>query len=502
MPGRRVATIVTLLFAVLAMAHVGSPDTFFSGQAGPYPVRVSVRLPGAVPGLAQISVRLPGTPPELIQRVSVQAIQWDLGPEGAPRPDPARVVPGDRELYAAELWLMVPTSYRVHVAIEGSNGRGIAVVPVLALATAQREMPPALGFMLAGLGLFLAVGLLTIVGAASRESTIPPGQAIASRDRRRARMAMCIAAGVLVLAVWGGRAWWNLEAFEYARFRLYRPFDAKASVSETGGRRTLSLTVNDARWPPPAGNVLTRYNALMPDHGKLMHMFLVREPGLDAFAHLHPVPRTVTPQAFDAVLPPLPGGNYNVYGDIVHESGYAQTLVAKTFVPGSQVNDGRRNYATDSDPDDSWFAGASVDEGPAPVFAAPDGVTIAWDRGSAPIVAREERLLTFKVRDSDGSPTALEPYMGMAGHAVVASEDGSVFAHLHPQGSISMAAMQVFEARAGDASASPHAAHGGTTGSEITIPYGFPKPGGYRLWVQVKRAGRVITAGFKLTVVG
>ena len=35
------------------MAHVGSPDTFFTGKAGPYPVRVTVRLPGVIPGLAQ-----------------------------------------------------------------------------------------------------------------------------------------------------------------------------------------------------------------------------------------------------------------------------------------------------------------------------------------------------------------------------------------------------------------------------------------------------------------
>src|SRR6266850_892325 len=80
---------------------------------------------------------------------------------------------------------------------------------------------------------------------------------------------------------------------------------------------------------PPAA---ARYNALMPDHGKLMHLFLVREPGLDAFAHLHPVARTPASLAFDAELPPLPQGRYRVYGDIVHESGYAQTLVARVDV--------------------------------------------------------------------------------------------------------------------------------------------------------------------------
>jgi len=46
------------LVAVSTMAHVGSPDTFFVGDAGPYPVRVSVRLPGVIPGRAQVSVRI------------------------------------------------------------------------------------------------------------------------------------------------------------------------------------------------------------------------------------------------------------------------------------------------------------------------------------------------------------------------------------------------------------------------------------------------------------
>ena len=42
------------------MAHVGSPDTFFGGKAGPYDVRVTVRLPGVIPGRAQVTVRVAG----------------------------------------------------------------------------------------------------------------------------------------------------------------------------------------------------------------------------------------------------------------------------------------------------------------------------------------------------------------------------------------------------------------------------------------------------------
>lgn len=120
-------------------------------------------------------------------------------------------------------------------------------------------------------------------------------------------------------------------------------------------------------------------------------------------------------------------------------------------------------------------------------------MTITWQRG-APLVAREERLLTFVARNADGSAVPLEPYMGMLAHAAVTNLDGSVFAHLHPSGSISMAALQKFEG------IDPHAAHRASGGSEVSIPYAFPEPGRYRLWIQMKRAGQVVTGAFDVNV--
>lgn len=134
MTGWRARAAVAVL-AAASMAHVGSPDTFFAGKAGPYDVRVSVRLPGVIPGRAQIAVRLVGATGPEERRVTVRAGQWNVGLNGAPPPEVATPVPGDPELYAAELWFMTASSYQMAVAIDGPSGSGSVLVPVLAFAT-------------------------------------------------------------------------------------------------------------------------------------------------------------------------------------------------------------------------------------------------------------------------------------------------------------------------------------------------------------------------------
>jgi hypothetical protein len=116
--------------AVPAIAHVGSPDTWFEGAAGPYPVRVVVRSPGVVPGLAEIDVRVLAGRAE---HVTVQLYGWNVGPNG-PAPDEAKPVPGDPALWSVGLWFMESTSYGVHL-VSDRRGRGTVVIPVQAVAT-------------------------------------------------------------------------------------------------------------------------------------------------------------------------------------------------------------------------------------------------------------------------------------------------------------------------------------------------------------------------------
>jgi hypothetical protein len=89
-----------------------------------------------------------------------------------------------------------------------------------------------------------------------------------------------------------------------------------------------------------------------------------------------------------------------------------------------------------------------------------------------------------------------------------------VYVHLHPMGTITTAARDVFRAiDRGDTTATgrlrldtagnAHAtmASATSTPAAIEFPYAFPKSGSYRLFVQVKRNGHILTGAFAITVV-
>jgi hypothetical protein len=62
-----------------------------------------------------------------------------------------------------------------------------------------------------------------------------------------------------------------------------------------------------------------------PDHGHLMHLFLLKWPGRDRIYHLHPTQAATG--YFESELPTLPKGVWRICGDIVHDNGLAETAV-------------------------------------------------------------------------------------------------------------------------------------------------------------------------------
>ena len=177
----RVAAVAAVV--VICSAHVGSPDAWFEGNAGPYHVVVQIATPGVVPGVANVFARVGGAG---VEQVTMQANRYDAL-AAAPPPEVAQPVEGEAGLYAAPLWIMSGGSNSVTVNVRGSLGEGKAVVPVVVVANRRLALDPKLGVALTIVGVFLFVGFITIIGAAVREAVLAPGEAPDARRKWKAR---------------------------------------------------------------------------------------------------------------------------------------------------------------------------------------------------------------------------------------------------------------------------------------------------------------------------
>src|SRR2546425_3967365 len=92
-----------LLLPIAAWAHVGSPNVFFEGQAGAWPLRVIIRPPAALPGLAQVDVRVAT---QGVTNVLLQADLYASGHEATPAPVAAAPVAGETNVFNGALWLL------------------------------------------------------------------------------------------------------------------------------------------------------------------------------------------------------------------------------------------------------------------------------------------------------------------------------------------------------------------------------------------------------------
>jgi hypothetical protein len=217
---------------------------------------------------------------------------------------------------------------------------------------------------------------------------------------------------------------------------------------------------------------------LVPDHGHLAHMFLVKDD-LGAIAHVHPAPINDTELAND--LPALPAGHYHAFVDIVRGDGLPVTGIGELAIP-------ELSCGPPSGDDATWTGTGD----PARARLA-DGTTMVWNR--PPVLHAGVALaLAFHIEGAD----TIEPYTGMAGHAAIVRRDFGVFAHLHPSGSVAMPALALAQGGDGAGMAGmPGMTHGEhPLPPDVAFPYGFPSPGDYRIFVQVRRGGRVLTGAF------
>jgi hypothetical protein len=455
------AYLLLLLCVGLAKAHVGSPDVFYEGKAGPYAAMVTIRPPAVIPGIAEVEIRIPA---DGVREVRVVPLPLTgVGSEHPPTPDVAKRDVGDPHFFTSSVWLMAFGSYQVRIEIDGEQGTGKLSVPVPAIASLISKMPRGMGVTLAFMMVLLAGGLVTIVGSSVREAGLAPGTAPGAQQRRAAWITMgasSLVVGALIVLEF---RWWNLDEGDYLR-HVYKPLTLTAKID----RNRISLSLTDPGWFQ-----FRKTDDFIPDHGHLMHLFVIRMPGMDRMWHLHP--EMNDDGKFGLDLPDMPAGSYKLFADVVHGNGFPETLVADITLP--EVH-GRALSGDDADGRAAPIGGTEHTVS----SLLRDGYRMVWVNGNAPLKARAATQFVFRLEDASGKPASdMQLYMGMVGHAEFVSDDASVFAHVHPDGSVPMAALMLTKM--------PMQHQHGDVPAMVSFPYGFPKPGRYRIFVQMQRKG-------------
>ncbi|PYU29782.1 MAG: hypothetical protein DMG31_15980 [Acidobacteria bacterium] len=481
-----------------ACAHVGSPDVFVEGNAGPYKLFVTVRVPQVIPGIAEIEIRSESNDVSAIRIAPMQLT--GPGSQYPPAPEAAERSKDDPQFFRGSLWLMEFGSLQVRIEAEGTKGKGLLAVPIPAIAQRTLPMQRSLGLLLFVLMIVLSLAMISIVAAAVREGNLAPGAPAPAARERRVRLAAGIGGFVVAAVLTVGGLWWRADARQYAS-HIYTPPEIEALISANGQlilrAKPIRMTSGNPRRPAD----WIDFQDLILDHEHWMHLFLIRRPGMNVFWHLHP--ERAGSGSFTQNLPAMPAGHYQIFADVVLSSGFPVTLVGQIDLPSALAGTPLTgdDSGTDANPIPS-------ETGARAEYPLPGGGRMIWERDGQPLEAGVPLMLRFRVTDGSGNAAQdLEPYMGMAAHAAIVRSDGSVFAHVHPTGSVPMASFELAQASL------PASLGGGVLGAmnmkqmtadkiapEISIPYGFPKAGLYRIFVQVKRSGQIQTAFFDAIV--
>jgi hypothetical protein len=463
--------------AALALGHVNSPHIFIEEQLGPYPAVVLVHMPPAIPGEAELQVRLQDRRPEEVPEVRIRQIP----PQGeAHAPDWIAAEPSsvDPSFFTAPVPLMVHGLWRVEVEVQGERGNGMTTLPIAARVARPRSMALLLSGGLVALVALLAGTLVQILRDLGRDAHRAATDPAGARDVRRGRwFAVAGLAAYTLFVAFIAVSWRDFD--RWIRFMAARSLTCELTVENppavAGKPLDLRLQVIGRN-----GRPLER---AIPDRGKMMHLVVVDRPGAGDLFHLHP--HATGPGELRFRFTPPTEGTYELFGDLLLDSGEGDTVTASLEVdPGLDPPE-----ITLEDGDDSRSAHADLVAEPVgnPTSDAGDGLVMRWVGGTVPALeAGGFDRLEFELLDSEGRPVdRVEPYDGVAAQLMVLRDDFAVFSRVEPAGTVA-----------------GRSAAGGTdpVGSTVSFPYGFPQAGLYRLWVQMKRDGRVHTGVFDVRV--
>jgi hypothetical protein len=234
----------------------------------------------------------------------------------------------------------------------------------------------------------------------------------------------------------------------------FRPGDYQMSTSfapSGPNRGVMTIAITD----PDTGEPVRDF---VMTHERLLHLFVISRD-LAYFAHVHPAQQ--------------PEGVFVQDLEVPRADMY---VVAADFVPSGGTPQMLQTFWTTPD-----FRGAPFPDArglAADLSAQPTG-PLRVSIGTRPMTAGQTTAVTISVSDArTGAPvTDLQPYLGAAGHLVVASADLATILHSHP-------------------------VEPAGSGPDVTFDVVFPRAGRYKMWGQFQRGGEVHTASFVVDVGG
>jgi len=484
------------LFITSIFPDVGHYNFTFEGKVFNNTVRALVKPPGVVPGVAMITIN---TFDQSIDSIKIQPIKWQAeipsypylkaGPQGAPPSEMMNKLEDLGNFFEGELWLMDFGAYNINVELFKNNSVEIINIPINSIATEIKPMSFKTSFILFCFMLLLLLGATNIITIAFRESTIDYNKTISSKKIKESRFIMLASFCFLIFILYFGNEWW-IDTEKSYRENLYVPMDNKVEIINNNQQNILQVFFTDDLW---LNGMIPN---LMPDHGKIMHLYLIHEDH-SQLCHLHPKRNLYNNNLFEVVLPNIKYGVYYLYMDITLESGFSTTLTNQINFNPNNIKNTKYNYLI-SDKDDSYIS-------QFPKYQ------LKWINKKNTFYRSEDINLSFQTQTIDGNPSRIEPYIQMGGHGAILKNDHSIFIHIHPIGTISMASQELYNKN--DEIESSGICYFGDTVDSITSyfedqnsfvtfpPINLDKPGEYTMWIQAKSGGEIITQQFDFKII-
>jgi hypothetical protein len=201
-------------------------------------------------------------------------------------------------------------------------------------------------------------------------------------------------------------------------------------------------------------------------HDRLFHFFIVSRD-MKQFFHVHPTLEKDGSLTLEQVLPAE--GQYVLYSDFMPIGGGPQLVVTPLVTAGYEGDILSQLPELKAD---------------VPPVKTVDSMTIAMQIEPAQLIAGEEADIPIHITDAKTEQPVkdLQRYLGAWGHAMMLSEDMTEHVHAHPEEMLE--GTQVME--------------GG--GPDLVFHALFPKPGNYRIWLQVQRNSVLSTVPFTVRV--